>query len=71
MKHMSLTRFQQIKRFLKVTYPEEEDLDDEFWWRKSKPLFDHFNRVAPMIYKANSQISLDEMRVVEAQILNE
>ena len=47
-----------------MTSEEEEDCVEEFWWRKSKPLFDHFNNIAPTLYKPGRNISLDEMRVL-------
>ena len=64
MKYMSLTRFGQIKRYLKVTTETNEEDNEDYWWKKVKYLFDFFNAISTIVYRPSSRLALDEMRVL-------
>ncbi|CAG8652128.1 6526_t:CDS:2, partial [Paraglomus brasilianum] len=56
--YMTLLRFQQIKRFLHISKPNEPHL---CWYSKVEPLASHIREVSKQLYFPSSQVSVDEM----------
>ncbi|KAJ5562285.1 hypothetical protein N7461_001046 [Penicillium sp. DV-2018c] len=64
--YMSLVQFQQIKRFLHISWPTTRDPtqpDDERWWYKLEPLASTVERAARQYYHPGANISIDETMV--------
>jgi hypothetical protein len=65
--HISLCRFEQIKRFLHISDAEEDirtgrDCSDQ-WWYKLEPLASALQRSFAQFYTPSSEVSIDEIMV--------
>ena len=63
MEFMSCNRYQQIKRYLHVS-PPDETYDRANWWRKMEPLASHLRECFQEHYLPASNVSFDEMMVL-------
>lgn len=62
---MSLRRFQQIRRFFKISDPNNEaDSKGPDWWKKLEPLSTAFQKASRKYYRPQSQISIDEQLIL-------
>ena len=71
--HMTLRRFEQIKRFLHISCPEEDarrDAQKDFtqpsnskWWYKLEPLSSRLQASFQRYYSPSSNVSIDELMV--------
>lgn len=74
--HMSLNRFEDMKRFLHISRPtaaqglnEEEDSEDEapeqstHWWYKLEPLASELRSACSKLWSPGSNLSVDEMMI--------
>jgi len=58
LKHMSLLRFQQIKRFLHISVHGTQNGN---YYAKVEPLLSHIRKTSQSIYRPSSNMSVDEM----------
>ena len=62
---MSLRRFQQIKRFLKISNPlNEPDSSGPDWWKKLEPLVTEFQKASQEYYRPGPHVSVDEQLIL-------
>lgn len=67
--HMSLVRFEQIKRYLHVSSIEADQREgkeanaDTIWWHKVEPLASHLNGLFKHYYTPSSHVSIDELMI--------
>jgi hypothetical protein len=64
--YMTYKRFQQLKRFLKVSNLNTEDQrlpNDKIWWYKVEPLATEFQSAAKKYYTPGSKVSIDEIMI--------
>ncbi|KAJ5135615.1 uncharacterized protein N7515_004893 [Penicillium bovifimosum] len=64
--HMGVVRFEQIKRYLHISWPTTRDPrrpEDKCWWSKLEPLACAFQRAAGQYYTPGSNVSIDETMV--------
>lgn len=62
---MGLKRFQQIKRFFKISDPHNEPASTGLdWWKKLEPLTTDFQRASLQYYLPGTHISIDEQLVL-------
>lgn len=60
---MSCTRWEQIKRYLKISNPvDDEKLDTRgpHWWKKLEPLVTDFRNASKSLWAPGSHLSVDE-----------
>jgi hypothetical protein len=60
--YMTLKRFQQIKRYLYISCPAEDEKDKQ-WWYKVDPLALSFKEAAEKHYQPGSNISIDKTMI--------
>jgi Transposase IS4 len=65
--HISLRRFEQVKRFLHIS-DAEDDIQQgrehsNQWWYKLKPLASSLQRSFMQFYTPSSEVSIDELMV--------
>lgn len=63
---MSLHRFEQLKRFIHISNPEEDahrEADAKDWYYKLEPMASIFKDAARRYYKPGSNVSIDEIMV--------
>ena len=64
-KTMSINRFQQIKRYFKMTDPADEpDSYDPDWWKKLKPLATDIQKTSQRYYVPGTHVSIDEQLIL-------
>lgn len=67
--HISLRRFEQIKRYLHISCPEEDvrlgrnQPANTTWWYKLEPLSSHLQASFQGYYSPSSNVSIDELMV--------
>jgi hypothetical protein len=65
--YMTLKRFEQIKRYLHISHPDEDEKrsekDIKQWWYKVEPLSSSFKEAAQKHYQPGSNISIDETMI--------
>ncbi|KAJ5558931.1 hypothetical protein N7535_009196 [Penicillium sp. DV-2018c] len=62
--HMGIVRFEQIKRFLHISWPTSRDPlqpQDKRWW--NKPLASSFRKAAGQYYHPGPNVSVDETMI--------
>jgi hypothetical protein len=65
-RYITQTRFEQLKRFLHVSKPEQDERrppGSKDWWHKLEPLASIFHESARSYYIPGSQLSVDEIMV--------
>ena len=60
--HMSLVRFEQIRRFFHISDPRFP-ISTEHWWKKLEPAHSHIQQISQELYRPATQVSIDEMMV--------
>ena len=64
-KIMSINRFQQIKRYFKMTDSiDESDSYDPDWWKKLKPLATDIQEISQKYYVPETHVSIDEQLIL-------
>lgn len=62
---MSIIRFQQIKRFFKMSDPRNDaDSTGPDWWKKLEPFASDFQKASLQYYLPGSHVSIDEQLVL-------
>jgi hypothetical protein len=67
--HLSLRRFQQIKRYCHVSCPESDEQkgyhlpSNKIWWYKLEPLASAIQVSCRKYYSPSSKVSIDEIMV--------
>ena len=62
---MSLRRWEQIKRFLKISSSDEIiDTRDSNWWKKLKSLITNFRKASKKFWISESHVSVDEQLIL-------
>lgn len=61
--YMTLTRFEQVKRYLHISRPNKEQDDFKQWWYKVEPLASSFDKASQQYYQPGSNISIDETMI--------
>ena len=62
---MTLVRFQQIKRFFKMSdLNNEPDFYDPDWWKKLEPLASDFQKISQELYMPGPHVSVDEQLIL-------
>jgi hypothetical protein len=63
---MSSKRWEQIKRYLKMSYPIDDQMIDTtgpHWWKKLEPLVTGFRQASKKYWTPGSHVSVDEQLV--------
>ena len=63
MESMSCNRYQQIKRYLHIS-PPDDTYKREDWWRKMEPMASHLRQRFQQHFHPSSNLSFDEMMVL-------
>jgi hypothetical protein len=67
--HISLCRFEQIKRYCHVSCPEKDEKEgyhlssNKIWWYKLEPLASSIQASSQRYYSPSSEVSIDELMV--------
>ncbi len=67
--HISLCRFDQIKRFCHISCPESDEREgyhlpnNKIWWYKLEPLASSIQASSQKYYSPSSEVSIDELMV--------
>ena len=62
---MILVRFQQIKRYFKMSnLNNESNFYDSDWWKKLKFLATDFQKISQKLYVSRSQVSINEQLIL-------
>jgi hypothetical protein len=67
--HISLTRFEQIKRYCHISCPESDERNgyhlpsNKIWWYKLEPLASKIQASSQKYYSPSSEVSIDEIMV--------
>jgi hypothetical protein len=64
---MSLKRWEQIKRFLKISDPSDDEIIDTRgpdWWKKLEPLATSFRKASKKYWIPGSHLSVDEQLIL-------
>ena len=67
--HISLRRFQQIKRYCHISCPESDEQNgyhlpsNKVWWYKVEPLASALQASFQRYYSPSSEVSIDELMV--------
>ena len=64
---MSLRRWEQLKRFLKISNPDEDEIIDTRgpdWWKKLEPLATDFRKASKKYWIPGSHVSVDEQLIL-------
>jgi Transposase IS4 len=67
--HISLNRFQQIKRYCHISCPENDKKEEyhlpsnKIWWYKVEPLASALQASFRQYYSPSSEVSIDELMV--------
>ena len=67
--HISLRRYQQIKRYLHISCSESDrtdgltEVDNKIWWYKLEPLASRIRIASQSVYSPSSTVSIDELMV--------
>ena len=62
---ITLVRFQQIKRFFKMSnFNNESDFYDFDWWKKLKSLTSDFQKISQKLYMSSSHVSVNEQLIL-------
>lgn len=67
--HISLCRFEQIKRFCHISCPESDERkgyhlpNNKIWWYKLEPLASSIQASSQRYYSPSSEVSIDELMV--------
>ena len=64
---MSLRRWEQLKRFLKISNPDDDEIIDSRgpdWWKKLEPLATDFRKASKKYWIPGSHVSVDEQLIL-------
>ena len=67
--HISLCRFEQIKRYCHISCPESDERNgfhlptNKMWWYKLEPLASSIQAASQCYYSPSSEVSIDELMV--------
>jgi hypothetical protein len=71
-KHISLRRFEQIKRYCHISCPRSDEStgyhlpSNKKWWYKVEPLASSLQATFQQYYSPSSEVSIDELMVYDA-----
>lgn len=61
--YMALKHFEQIKRYLHISRPAEQQKNTKLWWYKLEPLASSFDKASQKYYRPGSNISIDQIMI--------